>query len=57
MALATGAHVIPNDTAWFVAPFKGDSGVGDKGMITIVVKLFFIDHALVPPEFVALTRQ
>jgi hypothetical protein len=40
-----------------VAPFDGDDSVGAVGGATIVVKLQLDEYALVPPAFVALTRQ
>jgi hypothetical protein len=52
-----GDHVKVTDVGWFIAWFKGEAGVGLAGTATIVVIEYFVDHALVPPEFVALTRQ
>jgi hypothetical protein len=40
-----------------VAPFEGDDSVGADGAATMVVKLRAVEYALVPPAFVALTRQ
>jgi hypothetical protein len=40
-----------------VAPFDGDDSVGADGAATMVVKLQAVEYALVPPAFVALTRQ
>jgi hypothetical protein len=39
-----------------VAPFTGELSVGGDGTL-FVVKLRTLDQALVPPAFVALTRQ
>jgi hypothetical protein len=42
-----------------VAPFDGEVSVGADGGLTValVVKLQTVEYALVPPVFVALTRQ
>ena len=40
-----------------VAPSDGEASVGAGGPPEIVVKLQTVDHALVPPVFVAFTRQ
>jgi hypothetical protein len=41
----------------FVAPLGGDAGVGAEVVCTMVVKPHTFDQLLVPPPFVALTRQ
>jgi hypothetical protein len=40
-----------------VALFDGELSVGADGAATMVVKLQLDEYALVPPAFVALTRQ
>ena len=53
-------HVIVGFVAAPVVPFAGDARTGAAGMPGadgVVVKLETLDHALVPPEFVAFTRQ
>ena len=41
---------------WAVAPFRGEESAGAGGGV-VVVKLHTLDHALVPTELVAFTRQ
>ena len=40
-----------------VAPLEGEDSVGTPGAAIIVVKLHTLDQLLVPPAFVAFTRQ
>jgi hypothetical protein len=46
-----------NEVDWLTALFVGAASVGAPGVEMTVVKLHTLDHALVPPAFVALTSQ
>jgi hypothetical protein len=50
-------HVNVGAKGTLVAPAAGVSGVGGAGGAMIVVKFPVVEKALVPPAFVALTRQ
>ena len=43
------------EVSWLTALFEGKARDGDPGVAMIVVKLHTLDHAPVPPTFVALT--
>ena len=53
----TAFHASVRLSSWFVALLEGELSVGATGAGGTVVKLKTCDQALVPPAFVALTRQ
>jgi hypothetical protein len=56
-APATVLQLNVGEVDWLTALFVGAARDGAIGVATIVVKLHTLDHALVPPAFVALTSQ
>jgi len=57
VAPATVLQLRVGEVDWLTALFNGNARYGATGVAMIVVKLHTLDHALVPPAFVALTSQ